>query len=153
MKQNYFVYNGKQYYSGVTIIVKQFDMISGHTTDTKATFLYYDTERNRFAFVINGRTNIYPEKDFNRILVRVIEKDSNTQHINNTVNYVSYTQKNKHTLSDELNIEGMLTAWIWYIFIMAVAVIFNARIGIWILASIVFFRYRNKKLRQNGYNK
>lgn len=34
-------------------------------------------------------------------------------------------------------------AWIWYIAIMAITVIFKERIGLWILESVVFFGWKN----------
>ena len=39
--------------------------------------------------------------------------------------------------------------WIWYIAIMLLGTIFNARIGIWIIATIVFFAWKNGFLRSN----
>jgi hypothetical protein len=70
------------------------------------------------------------------------------------MNKWGYAQENKkHTLTEELSVEGLFIAWIWYIFIMVVAIIFNARIGIWLLASIIFFNYRNKKLKEAGFKK
>jgi hypothetical protein len=68
----------------------------------------------------------------------------------NGMYYTSNTPKQR-TLKDELNIDGLLIAWIWYIFIMVIGTIFKGNIAIWIFTSIIFFNYRNKKLREAGY--
>lgn len=154
MKQNYFIHQGVRYYSGTTIIVKQNDKISGRVFDVKATFVYYDTESDRYAFSINRLTNIYPKKDFDRVFVGVTEDIVREHDTNELMNKWAYTQGNKkHTLIEELSVEGMFIAWVWYVFIMIVAVIFNDRIGIWLFASIIFFNYRSKKLKEAGLKK
>ena len=38
--------------------------------------------------------------------------------------------------------------WVWYILIMVVGVIFNARILIWIVATVVFFSWKNGLLKE-----
>lgn len=154
MKQNYFTHQGVQYYTGTTIIVKQNDNITGRVFNAKATFVYYDTERDRYAFSINNHVNIYPKKDFDRVFVGVTEDVVCEHDANKSMNKLAYIQENKkHTLAEELNIEGMLIAWIWYIFVMIVAIIFKDRIVIWLAASIIFFNYRSKKLKDAGFKK
>jgi hypothetical protein len=154
MRQNYFLYQGVRYYSGTTIIVKENDKISRRVFNTKATFIYYDTERDKYAFSINGCTNIYPKQDFDRVFVGVTEDVVCKQDANDLMNKWIHTQENKkHTLTEELSVEGMFVAWVWYVFIMAVAIIFNDRIGIWLFASIIFFNYRKKKLKEAGLKK
>ena len=83
-------------------------------------------------------------KYFNDSFVRIY--DPNARYGNAKIQ----SQKS-HTFSDELNIDGLLIAWIWYVFIMVVGSIFYDRIGIWIITSVIFFSYRNKKLKEAGY--
>ena len=45
--------------------------------------------------------------------------------------------------------DDVFHGWIWYIAIMLLATIFNARIGIWIIATIVFFTWKNGLLGGN----
>lgn len=143
MKQDYFVYNNIRYEAGTIVLLSRFDLIAKRLCNVKAEFLYYDNELNEYYFDIYGKTYPYTEEHF-KIAFRGIynpnaikeKKEANT---NNT-----------QTFEGELNIDGMFIAWIWYIFIMAVAVIFYDRIGIWILASIVFFYYRSNKLKEAG---
>lgn len=144
MKQNYFVYNDKRYEEGTIIILSRFDIYSKMVCDTKAKFLYYDTETNEYIVEIYGKEYKYDIKYFNNSFVRIY--DPNVRYTN-----VKNQQEKSYSFSDELNIDSLLIAWIWYVFIMVVGIIFYERIGIWILASIIFFSYRNKKLKEAGY--
>lgn len=144
MIQNYFIYNGKKYYSGTVIKIEYYQGIK------EVVFLGYRPERKEYAVSFYpDRTVWYRENDFYKELIDV------TDTVNNY--YVNWAQKEeerlhpKLTVARELNIDGMLIAWSWYLFIMLVSVIFKDCIGIWILASVVFFNYRNKKLKERGY--
>lgn len=143
MKQNYFIYNGRQYYSGTVIVIRWFSYLSRSVCDTNAKFLHFDTEANKYFVEIYGKTYEYTSEEFHRDFRGIYGEQSNVTK--------KQIMPKKHTFSDELNIDGLLIAWIWYVFIMAVAVIFYDRIGIWIVASIMFFSYRNRKLKEAGY--
>ena len=97
--------------------------------------------------IIDFHTHIYPEKMFYQIFVKIgdIVIDCCDKANNNVM-----PNNQKHTFLQEIAIEGLLLAWMWYIFVMVIAFIFNSRIAIWILASVIFFDYRNKKLRKAG---
>ena len=148
MIQNYFVHNGQRYYTGTEIIVKQSEeFITGRTVDTKATFMYFNTESERVVFRIRSCDHSYPKKMFDKVFVGIGDNVVDWETYKSKVVASNITVQQKHKFSDELRIDGMFFAWFWYIFIMAIAVIFRARIGIWILASIIFFAYRNKKIK------
>lgn len=141
MKQNYFVHNGRQYNTGELIPFRFFDYRVGRSYDTQVKFLYYDTETKEYFIEVYGKEYNYTENLFYRNMYNVASPRAPAANVNN----------NKHTFSDELNIDGLLIAWIWYVFIMLVSIVFHDRIGIWILASIIFFNYRSKKLKEAGY--
>lgn len=143
MKRNYFVYNDKTYYSGTIVLIKKVDC-AGITRPTEATFMYYDTDKDRIVYQLGACTNIYPSKMFFDILIDVTEKKDEVM-IKRAEQAVEAAMK-PMTFKEEINVNGMLNAWIWYIVIMLVATIFNERIGLWALATIVFFSYRNNKL-------
>lgn len=143
MKQNYFIYNNNRYYAGTTIILSIFDIYSRRVCNVKAKFLWYNDTSKKYGVEIYGKECIYEEDSFNNNFIEIYEH-------NKTKTQAPISHK-EYKFTDELNIDYMLIAWIWYIFIMLVAVIFYARIEIWILASVVFFNYRNKKLKEAGY--
>jgi hypothetical protein len=145
MKQTYFVYNDKRYDIGTIIILYRFDIYSRRVCRTKAKFVWYDAELKRYSVEIYGKEYIYEEESFKKDFLGIYEPHKTSAVMQASTNHKTYT------FSDELNIDGLLIAWIWYVFIMVVAIIFYARIGIWILASIIFFDYRNKKLKEAGY--
>lgn len=140
MKQNYFIHNGQQYNAGDLVSFKFFDYRVGKSYETKAKFLYYNTETKEYFVEVYGKEYSYTENLFYKNMCSTTSPRAPDANANN-----------KRTCSDELNIDGLLIAWIWYVFIMAVGVIFYDRIGIWILASVIFFNYRNKKLKEAGY--
>lgn len=144
MKQNYFVHNGNRYDSGTIVILSSFDIYSRRVCNMKYKFLYYDTETEEYNVEIYGKEEKYKKERFNKDFICIY--DPNIRHIRE-----NKQPEKTHTFTDELNIDGLLIAWLWYVFIMAVGVIFYDRIGIWILASVIFFRYRNKKLKEAGY--
>ena len=139
MKQDHFIYNDRRYNAGEHIQFMFFDSKIGKSYVTKVKFLYYDTLTKEYVIEIYGKEYSYTENIFHRNIC------------NTTSPIYQSASNNKLTFSDELNIDSLLMAWIWYVFIMAVGTIFYARIGIWVLASIVFFNYRNKKLKEAGY--
>ena len=142
MKQNYFVYNGEQYNSGTVIVMKWFSYVSRRICDTNATFLYFDTKKNKYFVDIYGKTYEYTEEDFYKNFRRIYNQNKNIKQ---------NIAPKEHTFTEELSIDGLLIAWVWYIFIMLVGTIFYDRIGIWILTSVIFFNYRKNKLREAGY--
>ena len=151
MIQNYFVHNGQRYYTGTEIIVKQSEkFITGRMVDTKAIFMYFNTDTENFVFKINNCEHLYPKKMFDKVFVGVGDNVVDCETYKSNIAASNITIQQKHKFSDELRIDGMFLAWIWYVFIMAIAVIFRDRIGIWILASIIFFTYRNKKIKEEG---
>ncbi len=141
MLQYYFTHKGVKYNAGSLISFRVFDYRAQGSYITKVTFLYYDTDEQKYFVDINGKECSYSENLF----------FSNLQDTENKYEKNNNMPTTTHTFSDELNIDCLLIAWIWYVFIMVVGVIFYERIGIWILASIIFFNYRNKILKEVGY--
>ena len=60
-------------------------------------------------------------------------------------------ENNRLTFGKELAVDGMLIAWLWYVVLMAVTLIFNGFYLYWIFISICFFIYRYGKLKEEGY--
>lgn len=141
MKREYFIYNNKQYNKGTVVILRRFDPYSRKVCNTKATFISYNTDTKEYIFEIYNSECKYTEGDFRNSICEIYNPNKRMINMNNS----------GHTFSDELSIDSLCIAWIWYVFIMAVGFIFYARIGIWILSSMIFFNYRTKKLKEAGY--
>lgn len=144
MIENYFVYNGNKYYSGTIIKIKRF----GNTKE--AVFLGYNKNINQYMVRFDADNTVFYRSDaFNKDIVEITNQSNKS--------FIDWAQREderlhpKLTASREMSIDGMMLAWIWYVLIMLVAVIFNDRIGILTFASIVFFSYRNKKLKERGF--
>ena len=143
MRRDYVVYKGKRYNSGDKID------ILWHTHGYKnahyytGTFLDCDEEKDEYRFIVDGMTYRFNRVCFYQTMCDNPPPVNRTKHINNV--------PKKLTLAKELDIDGLLIAWMWYILIMAVSIIFKGNIMIWIVVSIIFFNYRNKKLREAGY--
>ena len=63
------------------------------------------------------------------------------------VYYVEKPQKSTRRCPPAWDVE---IGWVWYIIIMVIGAIFNARLAIWIFASLIFFGWKNGFL--NGGN-
>lgn len=143
MRQNYMIYKGKKYNSGDTIHILWSTHGYNNTHKHTGVFLDCDKENDEYRFVVDGITY-----NFNKICFYKIMQDKTDGFVTTNCEYQKQT---KPTFKDELNIDGLLPAWLWYIFIMSVSVIFKSCIGIWILSSIIFFNYRSKKIKEAGW--
>lgn len=132
MLQNYFIANGKKYYTGTVIIVEHLGK------QVEASFMYYDVDMNKYFYKIKNCTHAVPTEYFNRVFIGATDKTDPTVHLP-----VIKTKK-------DFQIDGLFLGWMWYIFLMLISVIFNGAIGLWILISIVFFSWRAKKIKKEG---
>ena len=130
--RDYFIYNGKKYYSGTVIIVKE------RGQNVEASFICYDEDQNKYIYVINDcKHYVYP-KFFEDVLVEVTDK------VDGSVHMPQAKQKK------DMKIEGLFEGWVLYIVLMAVSTIFVCNVGLWILWSYLFFSWRKKKIEEEG---
>lgn len=141
MKKDYFDYNGKRYHSGDTIDILWYTNGYKNLRRHIGVFLDCDEEKDEYNFIVNGINYCYNKQRFYRMLY------DKTAYLNKKNN----KSIKDVTLKDEFNIDGLFIAWIWYIFIMGISIIFNIRVVIWIIASYIFFDYRKTKLKEAGY--
>ena len=152
MKVYDFEYNGKRYGPGTIIIMKFYNGRLDRTEEERVTFCFRTTMRDEYDVQLpNGNVRGMFKFEFYDRIISV--EDTVNPYVLQQTQVQTEKENGKPTFKDEMNIDGLFLAWIWYIFIMAVACIFHARFGIWTLASIVFFHYRKRKLREAGYNK
>jgi hypothetical protein len=143
MTQNYFIYNGTTYRTGDIVKVLWYSVYAPTPKVKEAVFVSCDPEKDEYNFKVDEKMYCYTQKLFCHMIYQNTERP----------NMQNKTHLQSRTFVDELNMDGMLIAWIWYVFIMAIGVIFNDRIVLWIAASIIFFNYRNNKLKNGGKRK
>lgn len=140
MKQDYFVYNSRQYNAGDLIPFMFFDGKIGASYRTQVEFLYYETESKEYFIKVYGKEYSYREELFYRNIY--IRDNSSSQ---------AKPKTKEHTFSDELKIIDLKIAWVLYIFAMLVSMVLYERVLAWIFISFVFFSYRSKMLKEHGY--
>lgn len=140
MYQDYFEYNGVKYPSGTQIKILRFPYGNQRIYDL-AYFIYYNTESGTvwYKMAYTGQNRGYSMKEFMK------QFDGVTGKIDPSIHPPQVKQ-----LKDS-QVPSVMIGWLWYIVIMGVSVIFNGAIGIWIIASIVFFSWRKKKIEEEGY--
>lgn len=143
MKQDFVVCKGKRYVSGDTMDILWYTSGYRNAHHRTGTFLDCDEDKDEYRFIVDGQTYCFNKVCFYQMVCDKPISKNGMYHTSNTPKQL--------TLAKELNIDGLLIAWIWYIFIMAIGTIFKGNIVIWAWASYVFFNYRNKKLREAGY--
>lgn len=133
MKQNYFVVNDAKYYTGSVFITKE----SGRCVE--ASFLYYDTDKERYFYKIKDCIWNVDNKNFWRTFVSVTDKKNEDTHMP--------VVKTKN----DIEIDGLFIGWVWYIFLMIIGSLFKGAIILWIVISVIFFGWRAKKVKEEGY--
>ena len=137
MKNNridFFDYNGNRYYTGTEIIIK--DPYCGLMN---AYFVYHDAEWGMYAYKYGAKYRYVTPENFFRMLQQVTEKRNSNIHA-----------PQKKQLKDS-QIPKLIAGWILYLTIMTVATIFNARIVIWILTTVMFSSWRKDVIEKEGY--
>ena len=146
MREKYFIYQGIKYQSGTILQIRP--TIGRANPSPKvfeeATFMFYDTNLAEYFIKVGGTVYLLKKTDFFDILINPTDKLNNAY-------LAKVVQDEKLTINKELAIDGMLVAWIWYIFLMGISIILKGAIVYWVTISIIFFRYRDKKLREEGY--
>ena len=134
----YFCFHGKSYSKGT--IVK----IAEHHKDKFGFYSYvifdsHDTTNNTYCFksLYNAWDIFRISEDQLNICIEAVEANSicNQDDVDSTVN--------------PKYIEGIISAWIWYIVAMISGLFLqniSNVIGVWVIASVIFFNWRRKKI-------
>ena len=147
--RDYFVYDGKKYNTGTVIYIKESNLYAGYDIEEEVVFLGYYDIQNKYVIMSKDGLCFISEENFYKKLICVTEK-MNKNYINWAYKYNEKYVNEFKTFKDELNVDGMFVAWMWYIIVMVFALFMNDRIIAWIFASIVFFNYRKNKLKDGG---
>ena len=139
--KKYFLYKGKQYFVG-TIIKIHPEMRDKFNFYAMLRFIKYDSISQLCYFTSlydSWKSYIIPEKQLNKYIEAIV-------HSGDLVDDTMYCQNNNPNY-----IEGIVDAWIWYIISMLFSCMLNGFHNVicaWILASIIFFSWRRKKIKR-----
>lgn len=137
--------DGKTYHTGTVFIVPGY--YARHIYDNfEATFIAYDTEYHKVCYEMSGFAGNGPYRQGRCTLEQFEKKIISVKEEKNE--HVKCPVKKRHP---EMQMDGMFEAWILYIVAMVVSVIFNDRIGLWLLWSLVFFGWRHGKIEKEGF--
>lgn len=138
MWQDYFVFEGKTYYTGTVFKVKEYHYPYG-VCEKEAIFVAYNPNYNHVKFQVGSQGHLKRPDMLKGWIVSVTNK------IDATVKSPVLKKKK------DSEIDGLVTGWLWYIVLMAVSTIFNDRIGLWGLWCWIFFSWRHEKIQKEGY--
>ena len=147
-KQYYFMYHGRRVEPGTILKIKPWCgveevIFEWYVPESDIYVLKYFNSRN-----VHGMTGVGMHgEEFRRLLI------SPTNKMDKWVvqSYQMRMENNKLTFIKELQVDGMLIAWLWYVVLMVVTLIFNGFYLYWAFISFCFFVYRYGKLKEEGY--
>lgn len=132
MFQNYFAYNGQQYYTGTIILVKH------NGKEIEASFVCYNEKNGRYIYQIDScKYHVTSEQFYNHLIA-----------VTNRVDNSTHTPEVK-TMRDRY-VSGLFVGWVWYIFLMGLSVILKGAVVYWAIISVIFFNWRTKKIKEEG---
>ena len=140
MKVNYFEHEGKKYYAGT-----EFETLEGTPKLRRsAVFLWHDPDEDLYAYRVYFT--------FNKSTVMI---SSGKLFFDNFCNVTKESDGSigvpEYKRLKDSQIPKLVIGWVWYIVIMAFLLITTVRLAGWIIASIVFFKWREKVIKEEGY--
>lgn len=136
-KKNSFIFNGKVYYIGTIIKINE-DYKKYFGFNSRLKFSGYIIQENACCF-----TSLYNALDVYKISNKDIMKY--TEGIVEEV-----VMDTSVTTIDPKYIDGIVSAWIWYIIAMFFSLAFKNifdTLLVWTVSTLIFFNWRNKKIR------
>ena len=142
----YFIHQGKRYEYGTIVKINTYD------GEKEMTFINYNPEKGQYLFKVDDtwckegyKFREYNREALNENLIEITDKIDTIYVKNHPI------IQDELTFTKELRVDGLLLAWVWYIFLMGITLIFNGRLFYWAVISFVFFIYRYGKLKEEGY--
>lgn len=135
---NYFYFRGNNYGKGTVVKIYE-EHKEKFKFYSNLIFEKYDTESELYLF----------KSLYNCWEIFIIPKNQMEEYIEEIVKPYTTDQVNMSIKVDPNYIEGIFSAWIWYILTMVFGFFLKGSINVvstWILASIVFFSWRHKKM-------
>ena len=139
MRQNYFHYNGKQYYTGTVIKLKK-----GYSC-LDAVFEWCDPANNTYAYRMLSCIHIVDKEWFNERIVGISKETPKPTPVVSAPIKTNICGVPKIESNNGDGDFGLVLGWMWYIFLMVLATIFNDNVALWALISIIFFIWKAKR--------
>ena len=133
-----FIFNGQTYYVGTIVQVKE-EWKQNFKFSSILKFTGYNIDEHVYCFTtLQDIWTIYKlsEEQIQLYISHILQYGENKIESNEI---------------DPKYIDNIVSAWIWYIFLMGITLIFNGSLAYWTVISIIFFMHRNKKLKEAGY--
>lgn len=126
VKFTWFKHNGKIYNSGTKLIFNGMCFVNGSMIFLNNKIVTFEYEKQYISyFKYNNIIYSCPCNEFSKKIVKIL---SNAKIANNT------NKKPTFYWTDE-----KVSKTLWYIIIMAISIIFNDRIIIWIIATVIWY--------------
>ena len=132
-----FIFNNGEHYVGTIVSIND-AYKQNFRFNSILKFIGYSLEEDAYCFTtLQDNWNVYKlsEKQI-RIYIKDILKEGQTEFKNENI--------------DPQYIDGIISAWIWYILIMFFAVFLRDVqniIAVWLVATFIFFSWRHKKIK------
>lgn len=132
-----FIFNGRSYYVGAKVKIKE-EYIQHCRFNSILQFTGYIIDENVYCFSsVQNHWEVY------RWSSEQVSLYIDAVLINGVAEHGSERTDAKY-------IDGIVSAWMWYIFIMVFALFFNGVENIiitWCVATFIFFQWKNKKIK------
>ena len=139
MNNNYFYFNKKKYYAGTIVKIKEESQQYVGFLSTLQ-FINCDVENDLYNFV-----SLHDK--WKRYVLTKKQLESYIEYV--TKSYVDTMQYNQTNKIDPKYIDGIVSAWIWYILIMVFALFLKGIVNtvvLWLISTVVFLNWRHNKI-------
>lgn len=152
---NYFDYNGTRYYTGSKFKCNNFLKINFQLfPEIEITFIEYNKKSSTCRICSNVAICEFEFQlsIFVNNIICVISP--NTKEVVDQINKKYKNDKKYYNWVEngedcyKAKPDELIIGWMWYVFLMAITTIFNWNIGLWVLTTIVFVRWRKKKIKE-----
>ena len=150
-KQYYFIYNGKRIETGTILKIKPWRNSMGECFVEEIVFEWYVPEIDLYVFRYTSNYGTKGSGMYGYIFKEYLICPTSKMDVYVVRDHNMLMENNNLTFVKELQVDGMAIAWLWYVVLMAVTLIFNGFIVYWVLINLCFFIYRYGKLKEEGY--
>lgn len=152
---DYFEYNGIRYYTGSKFKCNNFVKTNVQLfPEIEVTFVKYNKKSN----ICRIRSNVamcefeFALSTFTDNII-CVTCPKTKEVVNKTNEKYENDKQYYHWIEDgedcyKAKPDGLAIGWMWYIFLMAIAAIFNGVLGLWALITFDFVKWRKKKIKE-----